>query len=92
MWNKLESLCAPKTGKNKIFLIKQMMELKYQDRAPMLDHLNTFQVILNQLSRMNIKFEDDINGLRVLCTLLDSWKIFRTSLSNSAPNGVPVWT
>ena len=31
MWNKLESLCAPKTGNNKMFLIKQMMELKYQD-------------------------------------------------------------
>ena len=88
MWNKLESLCAPKTGKNKIFLIKQMMELKYQDRAPMLDHLNTFQVILNQLSRMNIKFEDEIHGLWVLGTLSNSWEIFWTSLSNSAPNGV----
>ena len=47
MWNKLESLCAPKTGNKKMFLIKQMMELKYQDGAPMLDHLNTFQGILN---------------------------------------------
>ena len=87
MWNKLESLCAPKTG-NKMFLIKQMMELKYQDGAPMLDHLNTFQGIMNQFSRMNIKFEDEIHGLWVLGTLSDSWKIFRTSLSNSTPNGV----
>ena len=50
MWNKLESLCAPKTGNNKMFLIKQMMELKYRDRAPMLDHWNTVQGILNKLS------------------------------------------
>ena len=40
---------------NKMFLIKQMMKLKYQDGAPMLDHLSTFQGNLNQLSRMNIK-------------------------------------
>ncbi|KAA0040427.1 Retrovirus-related Pol polyprotein from transposon TNT 1-94 [Cucumis melo var. makuwa] len=49
MWNKLESLCAPKTV---------------------------------------IKFEDEICGLWVLGTLPDSWEIFRTSLSNSAPNGI----
>ncbi|KAA0050388.1 Integrase, catalytic core [Cucumis melo var. makuwa] len=63
-----------------------MMELKYQDGAPMLDHWNTFQGILNQLSRMNIKFEDKIHGLWVLGTLSDSWEIFRISLSNSATN------
>ena len=40
-----------------------MRELKYQDKAPMLDHLITFQGILNQLFRMNIKFEDKIHGL-----------------------------
>ena len=87
MWNKLESLCAPKTDNNKMFLIKQMMELKYQDGAPMLDLLNTFQGILNQLSKMNIELEDEIHGLLVLGTLLDSWKIIRTSLLNSVPNG-----
>ena len=65
-----------------------MMKLKYQDRAPMLDHLNTLQGILNQLSRMNIKFEDERHGLRVLGTLPNLWKVFRTSLSNSATNGV----
>ena len=53
----------PKTDNNKMFLIKQMMKLKYQDGVPMLGHLNTFQCILNQLSRMNIKFEDEIHRL-----------------------------
>ncbi|KAA0051598.1 Retrovirus-related Pol polyprotein from transposon TNT 1-94 [Cucumis melo var. makuwa] len=65
-----------------------MMELKDQDGAPMLDHLNKFQGILNQLSRMNIKFEDEIHGLWVLGTLPNSWEIFRASLSNSALNGI----
>ena len=36
---------------------------------------------------MNIKFEEKMQGLWFLGTLSDSWKTFRTSLSNSAPDG-----
>ena len=53
----------------------------------MTDHLNTFQGINNQLAGMNIKFEEEVQGLRLLGTLSDSWETFRTSLSNSAPDG-----
>ena len=42
LWNKLKWLYARKTGNNKLFLIKKMISLKYQDGAPMTDHLNTF--------------------------------------------------
>ncbi|GKF90332.1 hypothetical protein Tco_0264295 [Tanacetum coccineum] len=37
---------------------------------------------------MGIKFEDEIQGLWLLDTLPDTWETFRTSLSNSAPDGV----
>ncbi|RVW34206.1 Retrovirus-related Pol polyprotein from transposon TNT 1-94 [Vitis vinifera] len=88
LWNKLEQLYARKTGNNKLFLIKKMMSLKYQDGTPMTDHLNTFQGIINQLAGMNIKFEEEVQGLWLLGTLPDSWETFRTSLSNSAPDGI----
>ncbi|KAL4559836.1 hypothetical protein LXL04_031982 [Taraxacum kok-saghyz] len=88
LWNKLEELYARKTGNNKLFLIKQMMSLKYHDGTPILDHLNTFQGIINQLAGMGIKFEDEIQGLWLLGSLPDSWETFRTSLSNSAANGI----
>ena len=87
LWNKLEQLYARKTGNNKLFMIKKMMSLKYQDGTPMTDHLNTFQGIINQLAGMNIKFEEEVQGLWILGTLPDSWETFRTSLSNSAPDG-----
>ena len=57
-----------------------MINLKYQDGTPMTDHLNTFQGIINQLAGMNIKFEEEVQGLWLLGTLLDSWETFRTSL------------
>ena len=64
-----------------------MINLKYQDGTPMTDHLNTFQGIINQLAGMDIKFEEEVQGLWLLGTLPNSWEMFRTSLSNSAPNG-----
>ncbi|GJW64130.1 putative RNA-directed DNA polymerase [Tanacetum coccineum] len=89
LWNKLEQLYARKTGNNKLFLIKQMIEIKVLDGDPLFtDHLNVFQGIINQLAGMGIKFEDEIQGLWLLGTLPDTWETFRTSLSNSAPDGV----
>ena len=88
LWEHLESLYARKTGNNKMFLIKQMLSLKYHDGSPMTDHLNNFQGIMNQLSAMGIKFDEEIQGLLLLGFLPDSWETFRTSLSNSALDGV----
>ncbi|RDX73802.1 hypothetical protein CR513_46533, partial [Mucuna pruriens] len=40
------------------------------------------------MSRMGIKFEDEILGLLLLNSLLESWETFKVSITNSAPNGV----
>ena len=42
LWIKLEQLYARKTGNNKMFLIKQLLALKYIDGTSMTDHLNNF--------------------------------------------------
>jgi hypothetical protein len=62
--------------------------LKLQEGTSCADHLNTFQGIMNQLSAMGIKFDDEIQGLFLLGSLPDSWETFRMSLSNSASDGV----
>ena len=54
----------------------------------MTDYLNNFHGIMNQLFVMGIKFDEEIQGLLLLSSLLDSWETFRTSLSNSALDGV----
>ena len=71
-----------------MFLIKHMLSLKYHDGSPMTDHLNNFQGIMNQLSAMGIKFDEEIQGLLLLGSLPDSWEIIRISLSNFALDGV----
>nr|VDD23068.1 unnamed protein product [Brassica oleracea] len=88
LWKKLEQLYARKTGNNKMYMIKKLIELRYQERTPMTDHLNAFQGLLNKLSDMCIKFDDEIHGMWLLGTLPDSWEVFRMSLCNSASEGV----
>lgn len=45
LWTKLESLYASKSGNNKLFLIKQLLGLKYTESKAMSDHLNDFHGI-----------------------------------------------
>ncbi|PHT52789.1 hypothetical protein CQW23_07251 [Capsicum baccatum] len=88
LWEHLESLYARKTKNNRMFLIKQMLGLKYHDGSLMTDHLNNFRGIMNQLFAMGIKFDEEIQGLHLLGSLPNSWETFRTLLSSSAPDGV----
>nr|GEW02864.1 putative receptor-like protein kinase At4g00960 [Tanacetum cinerariifolium] len=88
LWIKLEQLYARKTGNSKPFLIKQLISLRYRDRTAISDHLNIFQGVINQLSEMGIKFDEEVQGLWLLGTLTDSWETLRTSFSNSAQDGI----
>ncbi|RDY05076.1 hypothetical protein CR513_11128, partial [Mucuna pruriens] len=60
LWEKIESLYASKCGNNKLFLLNSIVSLKFKEGTSFSDHLNEFQGILDQMSRMGIKFEDDI--------------------------------
>jgi LTR polyprotein gag-polypeptide-like protein len=82
LWQNLESLYASKSGNNKLFLIKQLMNLKYNENKALSDHLSDFHGITQQLSAMEIKFDDEVQGLLLLSTLPDSWDTFRMTLCN----------
>ncbi|RDX88341.1 hypothetical protein CR513_30083, partial [Mucuna pruriens] len=59
-----------------------------QKGASLSNHLNEFQGILDQMSKVDIKFEDEILGLLLLNSLLESWETFKVSITNSTPNDV----
>jgi len=64
------------------------MNLRYKEGISISDHLNDFQGLRDQLSQMDIKFDDEVLGLWLLNTLPDSWETFRVSITNSSPDGV----
>nr|GEW58681.1 ubiquitin carboxyl-terminal hydrolase 12-like [Tanacetum cinerariifolium] len=88
LWNKLEQLYAQKTCNYKLFLIKQLMGLRYRDGTAMSDHLIAFQGIIKDLLEIGIKFNEEVQGLWFLGSLPNSWESFRTSLLNLALDGV----
>ena len=88
MCQTLESLYASKSGSNKLYLLKNFVELKYKDGTPFTEHLSKFEGRCDQLSVASIKFDDDVLGLFLLITLPDSWETFRVSMISAAPNGI----
>jgi len=69
-----------------MFLLKSFISLKYQEGTSISDHLSEFQGLLDQMSGMGIKFEDELLGLFMLLSLPESWETFRVSITSSAPN------
>nr|KYP45754.1 Retrovirus-related Pol polyprotein from transposon TNT 1-94 [Cajanus cajan] len=74
LWEKIESLYASKSGNNKLYLLNCRMNLRYWESSSISDHLNEFQGLLDQLSGMGIKFDDEVLGLWLLNTLPESWE------------------
>ncbi|WVZ20167.1 hypothetical protein V8G54_007489 [Vigna mungo] len=87
LWDKLESLYASKSGTNKLYLLKNFVELKYKEGTSVSNHLSEFQGRYDQLAGVGIKFDDDLLGLFLLNSLPDSWETFRVSMISATPNG-----
>jgi len=52
-----------------------------------LEHLNEFNTITNQLDSMKLKFDDELKVLLLLCSLVHSWNSLVMTVSNDSSNG-----
>ena len=64
--------------------MKKLFNLKMVEGTPMAQHLNEFNTITNQLSSMEIVFDDEIRALIVLASLPNSCEAMRMAVNNSA--------
>uniref|UniRef100_A0A2N9GH12 Retrovirus-related Pol polyprotein from transposon TNT 1-94-like beta-barrel domain-containing protein n=1 Tax=Fagus sylvatica TaxID=28930 RepID=A0A2N9GH12_FAGSY len=69
---------------NKVHLMKKLFNLKMAESATVAKHLNEFNTITNQLSSVEIEFDDEIRALIVLASLPNSWEAMRMAVNNSA--------
>ncbi|RDX78655.1 hypothetical protein CR513_41040, partial [Mucuna pruriens] len=60
------------------------MSQSFKEGISLSDHFDEFQGIIDQMSGMDIKFEDEILGLLLLNSLPESWETFKVSITNSA--------
>ena len=64
--------------------MKKLFNLKMVEGTPVAQHLNEFNTITNQLSSMEIDFDDEIRVVIVLASLPNSWEAMRMVVNNSA--------
>jgi hypothetical protein len=84
LWSKLESMYMMKSLTNRIFLKRQLYNLCMKEGTKIVDHLNTFNTLLVQLTSMGVKFEYEDKAITLLCSLPVSWDHFVTSISFSS--------
>ena len=68
---------------NKVHLMKKLFNLKMVKGMSVTQHLNEFNTITNQLSSVEIDFDDEIRALILLASLSNSWEAMRMAVSNS---------
>ncbi|RVX01092.1 Retrovirus-related Pol polyprotein from transposon TNT 1-94 [Vitis vinifera] len=79
----LSGMYQKSSTNNKVHLMKKLFNLKMAKNALVAQHLNEFNTITNQLSSVEIDFDDEIRALIVLASLPNSWEAMRMVVSNS---------
>ena len=79
----LSSMYEKPLVNNKVHLMKKLFNLKIVENASVAQHLNEFYTITNQLSSVEIDFDDEIRALIVLASLPNNWEAMRMAVSNS---------
>uniref|UniRef100_A0A2N9FE34 Reverse transcriptase Ty1/copia-type domain-containing protein n=1 Tax=Fagus sylvatica TaxID=28930 RepID=A0A2N9FE34_FAGSY len=83
----LSGMYEKSSTNNKVHLMKKLFNLKMVEGAAVVKHLNEFNTITNQLSSVEIEFDEEIYALIVLTSLPNSWEAMRMAVSNSAGKG-----
>ncbi|KAB5537804.1 hypothetical protein DKX38_015337 [Salix brachista] len=80
----LSGMYEKPSANNKVHLMKKLFNLRMSDDMSVAQHLNDFNTITNQLSSVEIEFDDEIRALIILASLPNSWEAMRMVVSNSA--------
>lgn len=59
--------------------------MKYKDGDLMVEHMSVFQNIVNQLTTIDIKLDDELQVLLLLSFLPNNWIILIVTLTNHTP-------
>ena len=63
VWKKLENLFVKKKKSgNKTTLIRRLINLKYKDGNNMVEHISSFQRIVNKLVAMKMNIDDEMQA------------------------------
>eukprot|EP00253_Pinus_taeda_P005854 PITA_05854 len=84
LWDKLGNLYQSKSLVNKLFLRKKMYNLRMKDGDSVREHLNVLNIVVSQLSSVDIKISDEAKCISLLCPRLDSWDSLVNAIGSNA--------
>jgi hypothetical protein len=79
----LAKLYEKPSTSNKAFIMKRLFNMNMLEGGYVADHLNEFNTVTNQLSFVNVDFNDEVRALLILCSLPKSWNGLVIFVSNS---------
>jgi hypothetical protein len=68
MMDALSKIYEKSSTSNKVFLMKRLFNTKISEDGSIVDHLNEFNTITNQLSSIKVDFDDEVRDLLILCS------------------------
>ena len=71
----LAKLYEKPSTSNKVFLMKRLFNMKMSKGGSVADHLNEFNMVINQLSSVKVDFDDEVRALLILCLWFKYFKI-----------------
>ena len=80
----LSSMYEKPSANNRVYLMNKLFNLKKAEGTPVVQYLNEFNTITDQLSIVGIEFDDEVHALILLASLPNSWEAMRMAVSNSA--------
>uniref|UniRef100_A0A0D3AD50 Reverse transcriptase Ty1/copia-type domain-containing protein n=1 Tax=Brassica oleracea var. oleracea TaxID=109376 RepID=A0A0D3AD50_BRAOL len=68
----LSDMYEKPSANNNVFLMKKLFHLKMEEGGLVTAHVNEFNTIVNQLSSVEIEFDDEVRALILLASLPNS--------------------
>ena len=80
LWSRLETLYMMKSLSNKLYLKKQLYGLRMNERTTVLEYLNFFNKVINELLAVDVKIDEGDKALIFLSSLPQSYDHIVTTM------------